>query len=435
MKEKAERFLYRHLIPEQKLREAMELFPGKTRDEVGGQLRQGLKKKLMPVALLTPMLLVLAVIVGGNTGKETGIKRPEPGSVPVTQQVQLETGEGWETLDVIISAREYEEGQIEEMHRVAEEYLQEAIVGQNESLQRVTRDLYFPETLPSYGCEISWKTDAPWYVASDGTVQNEELNAVETVELRAEIKYGSECRYFVRQIQVYPREYTYQELLLREAGEALQQQEASSRTAERFNLPESVLGYPLKQKENSSFGAEGFFVLTAIAVPVFLYSGYFSDIEEKRKKRKEQAESCYTEFITKLSLLMAAGISVRQAFCRLAGEYGKQQGPEHVLTQELTVTKQELENGYSETVVYENFGRRLGVLPYQRMASLLTQNVSRGVQGMQILLLQEAKDVMAQDRANIKVKGEQAGTKLLLPMMGLLLLVFAILLVPAFRSF
>jgi dihydrodipicolinate synthase/N-acetylneuraminate lyase len=48
---------------------------------------------------------------------------------------------------------------------------------------------------------------------------------------------------------------------------------------------------------------------------------------------------------------------------------------------------------------------------------------------------EEAKEVMAQERAGIKVKGEQAGTKLLFPMMGLLFLVFAILLVPAFLTF
>ena len=77
----------------------------------------------------------------------------------------------------------------------------------------------------------------------------------------------------------------------------------------------------------------------------------------------------------------------------------------------------------------------MGVLVYQRMASLLTQNVSKGIQGIQTLLLQEAKEAMAQERANIKIKGEQAGTKLLLPMMGMLVLVFAILLVPAFWSF
>ena len=134
-------------------------------------------------------------------------------------------------------------------------------------------------------------------------------------------------------------------------------------------------------------------------------------------------------------MLLAAGNSVRQVFIRLAAEYEKNYGVSHVLAAELRVTKQELDNGRSETIVYEDFGRRIGVLAYRRMASLLTQSVSRGVQGMRTLLLQEAKEVMAQEKAHIRQKGEQAGTKLLLPMVGMLFLVFAILLVPAFQSF
>ena len=172
-----------------------------------------------------------------------------------------------------------------------------------------------------------------------------------------------------------------------------------------------------------------------MVVPLLLYSGYFGSLDTRRKERKEQAENCYSEFITKLSLLLAAGNSVRQAFLRLAAEYEKNYGASHVLAAELRVTKQELDNGRSESVVYEDFGRRIGVLAYRRMASLLTQSVSRGVQGMRTLLLQEAKEVMAQEKAHIRQKGEQAGTKLLLPMMGMLFLVFAILLVPAFQSF
>ena len=129
------------------------------------------------------------------------------------------------------------------------------------------------------------------------------------------------------------------------------------------------------------------------------------------------------------------GISIRQSFLRLAREYEEHYGEEHILTVELKVAKQELENGYSESIVYDGFGKRIGVLAYQRMTTLLTQNVSKGVQGIQALLLQEAKEAMAQERANIKIKGEQTGTKLLLPMMGMLVLVFAILLVPAFLSF
>lgn len=427
--------LERLLIPEGKLRDAMELFPGKNREEVRAILFRELRKRLLPGAVLTVIFLVLSFLSGREGSVEEGMVRPAPGAADATLQVQLELENGWKNLSVAVGAREYEEHQIEELHREAEQYLEQVVPGENESLEKVTKALVFPEALPTTGGTIYWSTDSPGLITSEGEVLNEQLEDACEVKIAAEISYGSESRYFSRVVTVYPAQFTGEEALLRQIQGTLASLEQTSRTEERFLLPESVLGYRVYEKKSSPFGSGTFLLLLSVAVPLFLYSGYFSSLDDRKKERKELAEACYTEFITKLSLLLSAGSSVRQAFGRLAGEYEKNHGPEHVLSAELKVTKQELDNGGSETVVYEEFGRRIGVLSYRRMASLLTQNVSRGVQGMRNLLLQEAKEVMAQERATIRQKGEQAGTKLLIPMMGLLLLVFAILLVPAFQSF
>ena len=421
-------------IPSGKLREAMELYPGKTRAEVQGLLWSELYKKLLLGLAASMVFLVAAVVVAKEEPRQEGIIRPSPGSGAVTEKVLLKIGEEWKSLPLEVGALEYEEEQIEQMHRAAEVYLTKVMPGENESFTNVTKNLCFPDTLPEGG-SVYWSTDAPWLVTAEGEVLNTELTEAEEVSVTAEISYGSEKRYFTRTVMICPAVYVGEEAILREVQLELIKQEQSGRTGERFLLPEQVLGYTVKAEENTSPGASAFFVLLAVVVSLLLYSGYFGTLDTKRKKRKEQAEGCYTEFITKLSLMLAAGVSVRQAFMRMAEEYEGHHGAQHVLAAELQVTKQELDNGYSETTVYEAFGRRVGVLAYRRMASLLSQNASKGVQGMRNLLLQEAKEVMAQERANIKSKGEQAGTKLLLPMMGMLFLVFAILLVPAFQSF
>ena len=430
----AERFA-RLLVPEGKLREALELYPGKTRDEVRRILAKEVGKRLLPGGILAVLLVVFALCAGKEVSVEEGILRPAPGQPGKVIQVLLELETGWKRIPVEIGALQYTPEQAEALHREAEKYLEEVVPGNNESLEAVTEALAFPEILPSTGGEIYWSTDAPWLITSEGEVLNEALEEEQQVEIRAEISYGSESGIFSRIVTVYPAVLTEEEALLKAVREELEAKEQASRTSERFVLPESVQGYLTKQESSSGMNSKAFLFLLATAIPLFLYSGYFSGLDTKRKERKEQAERCYPEFVTKLSLLLAAGISVRQALERLAAEYEKNQGEHHVLSAELKVIRQEMNNGRSETVAYEDFGRRIGVLAYQRMASLLTQNVSRGVQGMKSLLLQEAKEVMAQERATIRQKGEQAGTKLLLPMMGLLILVFAILLVPAFQSF
>lgn len=428
-------WLRKLLVREGKLRDAMELYPGKTREEVRELLFSELVKRLLPGGIATVFFLFLALFSGGGVTEEQGIARPSPGAAAVTVQVRMEREGDFYTLPLSVGALEYEESRIAELHQAAGDYLAETVPAENEGLERVVGDLCFPETLPGICNDIYWSTDAPWLVTAEGEVLNGELTEPVPVQITAELSYGSECRYFTRVITVFPKEYTEEEALLRAVQKELVLQEEASRTTGRFLLPEQVLGCRVEQEEETGFGIGGFLVLLALIIPLLLYSGYFGSLDTKRKERKEQAESSYTDFITKLSLLLAAGISVRKAFERLAEEYEKNHGLQHVLTAELKVTRQELDNGCSETVAYEEFGRRIGVLAYRRMASLLTQNVSRGMQGMRNLLLQEAKEVMAQDKANIRMKGEQAGTKLLLPMMGLLFLVFAILLVPAFQSF
>ena len=426
---------HRLAVPEGKLRDALELYPGKTREEVRRILAKEVGKRLLPGGFLAAFLVVLALCMGKEVSEEEGILRPSPGQPGTVVQIQLETENGWKRIPIEVGALQYTPEQVEALHREAETYLTEVVPGNNESLEKVTEALFCPEILPSAGGEIYWSTDAPWLITSEGEVLNETLEEEQRAEIRAEISYGSESRVFSRTVTVCPAVLSEEEALLRSIRKEIEENEQASRTSERFVLPESVRGYPIEREVSAGMNSKVFLLLLAMAIPLFLYSGYFSGLDTKRKERKEQAENCYPEFVTKLSLLLAAGISVRQALERLAKEYEKNHGGGHVLAAELKVTRQELENGRSETVAYEDFGRRIGILVYQRMASLLTQNISRGVQGMKGLLLQEAKEVMAQERATIRQKGEQAGTKLLLPMMGLLGLVFAILLVPAFQSF
>lgn len=422
------------LIPKEKLREAMELYSGKTREEVQGLVWKELRKKLLLGLVLSILLTLLSFGAGRTETEREGIKRPLPGNNAVEAQVQLLVEEEWKTVRVPVGALEYEEEELEQLHKEAESYLAAVVAGSNESLSKVTEALYFPDTLPEQRGSISWSTDAPWLVTSKGEVRNEELTQIQEVEITAKLLYGSEARYFRVTATIYPMEYTPEEKLLRQVLEELRQQEETTRTMEWFVLPEQVRGYPVRQTEQKTFGAGVFLVLLAVMVPILFYFGYFEMLDTKRKERKRQAEECYTEFVTQISILLAAGISVRQAFFRLEEEYEKKYGAQHVIAAELQITRQELENGHSEAMVYEAFGRRIGVLSYQRMASLLEQNTSKGIQGIRSLLLQEAKEVMAEERAKIKIKGEQAGTKLLFPMTGLLFLVFAVLLMPAFQS-
>ena len=79
------------LVPETKLMDAMELYPGKNRVEVRGILYRELRKKLLPGVGMALIFLVMALLFLRKEEESKGIRRPAPGSAAVSHQVLLET--------------------------------------------------------------------------------------------------------------------------------------------------------------------------------------------------------------------------------------------------------------------------------------------------------------------------------------------------------
>lgn len=438
MKKSVGQKMFSRIITEERVMAAMPLCSGKKREEVREQLASELLRRMGLVMLIGMLILVISLVLAKDQNKEPEriLKRPAAGEASLKIPVLLETEEGFLEGELELGAHQYTEEEIEGLHKKTEEQLRSSICGTNEDLLHVTEALQLPERLPELSVKLSWRSDHPELVTAAGEVKNEELWEPVEVTIEAKIFYGEEYRIFSEQLTVLPKAYTNAETAYREGMAKLQEQEMEERTKESFFLPETVLGmrllFPEEKKLPISIVCA---ILFAVLFPVAYY-GYFSDIEAKKKKRIREAKEAYQEFMTRLSLLMAAGLSSRYAWKRLTEDYIRRYGSNgHVLAKELFVTESELENGRSETSAYEAFGERLGIVSYQRLASLLAQHVAKGVQGMQQQLLNEAREVLAQEREQIKVRGEETGTKLLVPTMGLLVLVFAILLVPAFTSF
>ena len=93
-----------------------------------------------------------------------------------------------------------------------------------------------------------------------------------------------------------------------------------------------------------------------------------------------------------------------------------------------------MDSGIAESESYENFGRRCDVQMYIKFGALLSQNLRKGTKGMTQLLKIESVQAFEERKARAKRLGEEAGTKLLLPMFLMLAVVLVIVIVPAFLS-
>ena len=145
------------------------------------------------------------------------------------------------------------------------------------------------------------------------------------------------------------------------------------------------------------------------------------DLIDQEKKRREYLRLGYPDLVHELALYLVAGMTVRAAFVRL----GKK-------NEFAARACREIQMGQSEITVYERFGKRAGPREYVKLSTLLCQNVKKG-NGTLTARLEEEAILSAEERIrNGKRLGEEAETKLLIPMVTLLAVVMIMIMIPAF---
>ena len=128
-------------------------------------------------------------------------------------------------------------------------------------------------------------------------------------------------------------------------------------------------------------------------------------------------------------------MNLTYAWEKIAADYQMKRKSQEIESREaydeMVTTVHEIQEGAGELQAFENFGKRCGISAYRKLSSLIVQNIRRGAKGMQRLLEEEEREAFEQRKAIARKAGEEASTKLLLPMGMMLVIVLVILLVPA----
>lgn len=392
------------------------------------------RKKLIWAGMAMGVFLLLYVYRSDKSGQileNNRIIRPENGS----RDVMLKVSDGTNTADIGIEvkARRLSGDELTAAMEKAFLLLRDRIRGKNPSLFEITEQLNLVEEIAEYDMEVFWDTsDSPW-VRQDGTIWNQTLtNPVDTI-LRARIVYGDESMEQEFRLQILPYPYTAAELFKNEVRERVDEMAEKSAENEYLQLPEKTSAGEIKWEETGKnnplfLAAAGIFTLSLI------YAGETAGLRRKMKEREEQLLTDYPEFLSKFLLLIGAGMNVRGTWARMIEDY-KKSGRKRPVYDEMIRAMMQMEVGMPESRAYEQFGRRCALLPYLRFTTILQQNLRKGSKGIAGLLQVEANEAFAERKEQARRRGEEAGTRLLLPMGGMLLIVLVIILVPAFASF
>lgn len=370
---------------------------------------------------------VESIARGGHGSEQT---------VDLTARLGTEEGEQEETVSVTVGGIEYTQEEIETYMDEVQAALPDVILGENKDVDHVTKPLNLLGQIDDNPVTISWSSGNYGLMDSRGMIQT--LDIAEEGEL-CMLTATLSCQGYEREECFYVRicrgEKTEEEQLRETLREALQSREQENRTEESFTLPQEINGSRVIWKRKTNDNSVMIALLT-LALAVGVYFALDNDLYKQIRRRRRQLLSEYPEFVSRLVLLMSAGMTMRGAIHKIADDYDRQRAVRRVqIYEEIVYTCHELDSGISETTAYYHLGRRCGEPHYVRLCMLLSQNLRKGTAGLLSLLREESADAFEERKRNARRLGEEAGTKLLLPMMIMLIIVVLIIMIPAFVSF
>lgn len=176
-------------------------------------------------------------------------------------------------------------------------------------------------------------------------------------------------------------------------------------------------------------------------------------MEEKAIGKEQEFRRQFRDSIQTMAGALKAGYSVENAIretnrdligmydanTRIRKEYGQMVRKLDLNLSVVTVLNEfaaevKQEDGRPESECYEAFGRRCESPVYRKFGMLLSQNLRKGTKGLTNLLQREAQEAFEERKNMAKKLGEEAGTKLMIPLFLMLAVVFVIVTVPAFLT-
>jgi pilus assembly protein TadC len=220
-------------------------------------------------------------------------------------------------------------------------------------------------------------------------------------------------------------------------GEALAQ-EGTEEGVTVLTLPKEAAGVTLRWSEKKQYLVWKV-LFFEVVVLILLRFVLLERAKNQRKEQQAQMQLDYSDVVSKLLILLGSGMTLKQAWNRIATQYAdkrkKNQIKKRWIYEEMLLTGHAIGDGESEPSAYRKFAERVGLGCYQRLVRILIQNLQTGSRGLCQLLEQESQTALEERKALARKLGEEAGTKMLLPLLLMLGIVIAIIMVPAMLSF
>lgn len=238
-------------------------------------------------------------------------------------------------------------------------------------------------------------------------------------------------------VGIVPRALSRYESLLLQLQQAITTEDEDSLGENMLSLPTEIDGQRIYYREHEDRSYLLLPLLGVIAaMAIYMRQGQARRTEKKQREALLMLD--YSELVSKLMVYIGAGLTVRNALETISQHFDaliargiKEDRP---LYQELRTMVIQFRRNMPESEIYLSFGRRVNLKPYTKLVSLIEQNRMNGARNLRAMLELEMEDAFEQRKTTARRLGEEAGTKLLLPLFIMLGIVMIIVIVPAMSA-
>ena len=337
-----------------------------------------------------------------------------------------------ETIKIDLNKKEMSEESIKKLFESIKEPLIKQVLKDNKSVEYIDSPL---DLVSSYGDEnilISWQISDSNIIGYDGNISENVSKNGQNVTLTAMMILENVTEEYTFTVKVFPPKNK------QSLQNHIQSYVNDNNVYEHeVQLPTEINGKKLKyyyKREKTG----GWILPVGMIFAICIFFLKDKDLAKQRENRNQQMLIDYPQIISKILLYYSAGISIFSAFERIVEEYKNQKKKDskffRYAYEELELVLIKMKSGVSESVAINQFGIRCGLHCYIKFAAILEQNLKRGSRDLTNALKTEVNNAILAKKNSLLKEGNKISTKLLGPMILMLLVSMVIIMVPAFLS-
>lgn len=338
------------------------------------------------------------------------------------------------TLNVLQKIRS--EDEVEKALEKTKQKIKKEILGSNKDLNHIYKKLNFFTLDKETGALIKWATDAPGLIDYRGNVNSKAINNSQDVQINVQLEIQDKRQTYEMNVTVVPfeTEASFTEMTEAKIKEIVKEIN-KSQSADDLTLPREVdrIHITWFKNKQSSF----WFIMIIMMIIFYLLFAYRYDKVNKKIKLKRYAiERDFPDFMSKLVLLLNAGLIVQSAIEKMVYDYLKyyKDKEKSDLYEELAQAVQNAKEVNSSFMFeLKSFAVRCQVREVMRFVSIVSENIHMGSE-LTSKLQSEAEQMWQNRKLKAEELGRLADTKLTFPLLIFLLVIIVIIITPAFME-